>query len=169
MRKALLGVVLVGLLTACAGTGTKTGADVDDRSKAPPGSGAAIGVDDVSAAALRDPNNILSQRSVYYAFDSAVVEDKYKPMVEAHAKFLTANPNARITLEGNCDERGSREYNLALGQQRANSVKSMMKVLGVSDARLETISYGEEKPKATGSDENAWAQNRRSDIQYVGE
>jgi len=90
--------------------------------------------------------------------------------VQAHSRYLTADKrDAKIRIEGNCDERGSREYNLALGQRRAEAVKRMMTVMGVTDGRIETVSYGEEKPAAPGHDENAWAQNRRADIKYAGE
>ncbi len=118
---------------------------------------------------LRDPANILSKRSVYFDFDSNAVKDEYRGLVQAHSRYLTDKRDSRIRIEGNCDERGSREYNLALGQRRAEAVKKVMTVLGVSDGRIETTSYGEEKPAASGHDEAAWAQNRRADIRYAGE
>jgi peptidoglycan-associated lipoprotein len=89
-------------------------------------------------------------------------------MVETHAKFLLENKDLRVRVEGNCDERGSREYNLALGQRRADSVKRAMTLLGVPTSRIETVSFGAEKPRAPGSNEEAWAENRRSDIVYIG-
>jgi len=107
-----------------------------------------------------------SKRSIYYEFDRYDVKDEYRQLVEAHARYLREHPGAQIAVQGNADERGSREYNLALGQRRAESVKKMMTVLGVGDSRIETISYGEEKPVAAGHDEAAWAQNRRADIKY---
>jgi peptidoglycan-associated lipoprotein len=97
------------------------------------------------------------------------VKDEFKPMIEAHATYLKQNGKAKAFLQGNTDERGSREYNLALGQKRAESVKKMMSVLGVSESQMETVSFGEEKPKAEGHDESAWGQNRRTDIIYQGE
>jgi peptidoglycan-associated lipoprotein len=118
---------------------------------------------------LHDPNNILSKRSVYFDFDSNVVKDEFRPLVQAHARYMTEHRDARARIEGNCDERGSREYNLALGQRRAEAVKKIMTVLGVQDNRIETISFGEEKPVAMGHDEAAWAKNRRADIKYAGE
>jgi peptidoglycan-associated lipoprotein len=118
---------------------------------------------------LRDPNSMLSKRSVYFDFDSNAVKDEYRGLVQAHSRYLTDKRDSRIRIEGNCDERGSREYNLALGQRRAESVKKVMTVLGVGDARIETTSYGEEKPASGGHDEAAWAQNRRADIRYAGE
>lgn len=116
-----------------------------------------------------DPNNILSRRSIYFDYDSNVVKEEFRPLVEAHAKFMLATPGAKIILQGNTDERGSREYNLSLGQRRADAVKKMMLLLGVPEARIETVSFGEEKPKELGSNEEAWARNRRADIVYVGE
>jgi peptidoglycan-associated lipoprotein len=118
---------------------------------------------------LTDPQSPLYKRSVYFDYDSNVVKDEYRGMVQAHSRYLTDKRDAHIRIEGNCDERGSREYNLALGQRRAESVKKIMTVLGVPDARVETVSYGEEKPVAPGHDEAAWAQNRRADIKYAGE
>jgi len=120
-------------------------------------------------AALHDPNSILSKRSVYFDFDSFVVKDEYKPLVEAHARFLQQHPDMRMTIQGNTDERGSHEYNIALGQKRADAVKRMMVLLGASDSQIETVSFGKEKPKNPGHDESAWAQNRRDDIVYAGE
>jgi peptidoglycan-associated lipoprotein len=89
--------------------------------------------------------------------------------VQAHAKYMVDKKDTKIRVEGNCDERGSREYNLALGQRRAEAVKKVMTVLGVQEGRIETVSFGEEKPAAPGHDEAAWAQNRRGDIKYAGE
>lgn len=118
---------------------------------------------------LKDPNNILSKRSVYFEFDSFTISDQYKAIVEAHAKYLQANKAARVTLQGHADERGSREYNIALGQKRADAVKRMMTVMGVQETIVETVSFGKEKPRNMGHDEAAWAENRRVDIIYAGE
>jgi peptidoglycan-associated lipoprotein len=115
-------------------------------------------------------NPKLAQRSVYFDYDSNAVKDEYRGLVQDHSRYMTAaKRDSRIRIEGNADERGSREYNLALGQRRAEAVKRVMTVLGVSDNRIETISYGEEKPKASGHDEASWQQNRRADIRYAGE
>ena len=113
-----------------------------------------------------DPNNPLSHRSIYFAFDSYDVSPEYAAIVEAHAKWLVAHPDVSIVLQGNTDERGGREYNLALGQKRSEAVKQRMQLLGVPAARIEAVSFGKEKPVATGSTEEAWAQNRRADIVY---
>ena len=118
---------------------------------------------------LKDPKNILSKRSVYFDFDSSAVKGEYKPVVEAHAGFLKKNPQRKAQIQGNTDVQGSREYNLALGQRRAESVKSMMRVLGVPEAQLEAVSYGKEKPRATGMTDADHAENRRADVAYDGE
>ena len=115
---------------------------------------------------FNDPNNPLSKRTIYFMLDSSEVMPDFIPVIAAHAQYLIANPAQRITLEGNADERGSREYNIALGEQRAKSVASMMKVQGVSENQLEIVSYGEEKPAAFGSDEAAWEKNRRVELVY---
>ena len=120
-------------------------------------------------AALKDPNNILSKRSIFYDFDKFDVKDEYRPLIEAHAKFLREHPEMKMLIQGNTDERGSREYNLALGQRRADAVKQMLQLLGASSEQIETLSFGEEKPKSQGHDEAAWAENRRADIRYQGE
>jgi peptidoglycan-associated lipoprotein len=98
--------------------------------------------------------------------DSSEIMSDFTPVIAAHAQYLIANPGQRITLEGNGDERGSREYNIALGEQRAKSVASIMKVQGVPENQLDIVSYGEEKPAAFGNDESAWEKNRRVEIVY---
>ena len=118
---------------------------------------------------LHDPNSILAKRSVYYDFDKSLIKPEFRPLIEAHAGYLREHGAATVRIEGNCDERGSREYNLALGQRRADSVRKALELLGVPDPRIETTSWGEEKPRAAGHDEAAWAQNRRSDIVYTHE
>jgi len=120
-------------------------------------------------SALRDPANILSKRSVYYEYDSFVVKDEFKPLIEAHGRYLRDNRTAHIIVQGNTDERGGSEYNLALGNKRAESVKRMLSLIGVPDGQIETISFGKEKPRNQGHDESAYAENRRSDLVYQGE
>lgn len=118
---------------------------------------------------FQDPSNPLSQRSIYFAFDSYDVSSEYAPIVDAHAKWLIENPDVKIVIQGNTDERGGREYNLALGQKRAEAVKQRMQLLGVPASRIEAVSFGEEKPAVLGSTPEAWAQNRRADIVYPSE
>ena len=115
-----------------------------------------------------DPNNPLSKSTIYFMLDSSQVQDDFVPVIAAHAQYLVNHPGQRVVMEGHGDERGSREYNIALGEQRAKSIVSMMKVQGVSDSQLQTVSYGEEKPAAEGHDEAAWELNRRVEIVYQG-
>ena len=115
---------------------------------------------------LNDPANILSKRSVYFDFDSFSIKDEFKSVVEAHGKFLAGNPERKVIIQGNTDERGGSEYNLALGQKRAEAVRRALSLAGARDSQMEAVSFGKEKPKATGSTEEAWAQNRRADIVY---
>jgi peptidoglycan-associated lipoprotein len=109
---------------------------------------------------------LLSQRRVYFAFDSSSIDDEARAIIEAHSAHLVANPQIKVALEGNCDERGTREYNLALGERRAQAVERMMKVLGVAGSRIKTVSYGEEKPLCQEHNESCWRQNRRAEIGY---
>ena len=118
---------------------------------------------------LKNPEHPLSKRRLLFDYDSATIRDEYRPVLEAHAKFMTANKDAKAILQGHADERGSREYNLALGQRRAESVYKAMNLLGVPEAQMESVSMGEEKPIAEGHDEAAWQQNRRTEILYQGE
>ena len=120
-------------------------------------------------AVLTDPKSILSKRSVYFDYDSYEVKSEYKDLVTAHAKFLNENRQFKMLIQGNTDERGSREYNLALGQKRADAIKKMLALLGAREDQLESVSLGEEKPKNEGHNEAAWAQNRRGDMLYSGE
>jgi peptidoglycan-associated lipoprotein len=183
MKKFLVAAIAVAYFAALAGCSTQPSAPVDDQSAAAAAaaksgtetSGATTsGISGTSSGTgganpLKDPNNILSKRSVYFDFDSFVVDDKYKAMIESHAKYLAGNKAAKVTLQGNTDERGSREYNIALGQKRAEAVKRVMVLMGAPDAVIETVSYGKEKPRREGHDEAAWAENRRVDIVYFGE
>jgi peptidoglycan-associated lipoprotein len=169
----LVAVCMVLALAACASQKAKE-APTSEVTPTPthPGQGAqsqAVSSQPVAMNPLNDPSNILYKKSVYYAFDKYNIEPQYMPIVEAHAGYIKSHPDAAVRLEGNCDERGSREYNLALGQRRADGVKSAMELLGVADKQIETVSWGSEKPKAPGHDEAAWAQNRRTDIVYTHE
>ena len=123
----------------------------------------------IAASPLKDPKNILSRRTVYFDYDSNVVKDEFRALLQAHAKYLVENRDARLRIEGHTDERGSREYNIALGQRRAEAVKRVLTVLGVPEARIETVSYGEEKPEGSGNTEAAWSKNRRGVLRYAGE
>jgi peptidoglycan-associated lipoprotein len=184
MKRILLSALCATaiVLAACQSTTTKdAGAPVEERTPSTAtGTGATTsgttgagvtgtGIGANSAAALRDPNSPLSKRIIYFDYDSYVVKDEYKPLIEAHGRYLQANRNARMTVQGNTDERGSREYNIALGQRRADAVKRLMLVYGATEVQIETVSFGKEKPRREGHDESSWAENRRDEIVYVGE
>jgi peptidoglycan-associated lipoprotein len=185
MQRFLLAIFVAAMMVGCStqptqapideqSTGTDAGAAATPGTTTSglPGAGAGAGTNISpanSAAALRDPNNILSKRNVFFEYDSFTVIEQYKPVVEAHAKYLVANRTARIALQGHADERGSREYNIALGQKRAEAIRRMMTLLGVQEVQIETVSFGKEKPRNLGHDETAWAENRRVDIIYAGE
>ena len=135
------------------------GADVGARSE-PPGS---------RSSPLKDPNNILSKRSVFYEYDSDAIKDEFRPVIQAHAKYLAENPSAKALIQGNADERGSREYNIALAQRRADALKRMMTLLGARESQIDSVSLGEEKPRCAEQSESCYQQNRRSDILHSGE
>ena len=148
---------------------TKNATPVTSASVQLPGRSTAATNVSVAGTPWKDPNNILSQRSVYFPYDNSSVGTDYQAPLQAQGKFLVQNHEIKIRVEGNCDERGSREYNMALGQRRAKEVKEVLEVYGLNENRAETVSYGEDKPTAVGHDEASWAKNRRADIKYPGE
>lgn len=124
-------------------------------------------VTSVMLPAHLDPKSLIStDRSVYFDYDVFSIKSQYTPLIERQGKYLASNSSLAIKIEGNADERGSSEYNLALGQKRAESVLAALKIYGAKAGQLEAVSWGKEKPKATGHDEAAWAQNRRVDLVY---
>jgi len=178
MKRVYLSLIVVGLLSACASEPTKTptAAQVEDRTQTAQTPKATQPADTrplmpplQTVSPLKDPNNILSKRSVFYDYDSYDVKPEYKSMIESHGKYLADNPKAKVFLQGNADERGSREYNISLGTKRAEGVRKMLSVLGAKEEQMESVSFGEEKPRADCHDESCWSQNRRSDIVYQGE
>ena len=127
------------------------------------------GLDDENpwtAAALDDPESPLSVRIIYFDYDSSTIRAEFTETVAAHAAYLTANPGVSVTLEGHADERGSREYNLALGERRALGVRRQLVLLGASAAQINTVSYGEERPAVEGHDEQSYGLNRRVELVY---
>ncbi len=119
--------------------------------------------------AHKDPSSPLAKRVIYFDYDSATINTEYQPLLDSHAAYLKANKSLKVVLQGHADERGSREYNLALGQRRSESIRQAMSLLGVMDEQMEAVSMGEEKPAVEGHDEAAWKMNRRCEIHYVGE
>ena len=175
MRKMTTFTLILSSVLALAGCSSAVKLDenvkVEERTGTAPGSSTADSrtINPVTAGStdpLNDPKGVLAKRSVYFDYDSFIVKDEFKPVIEAHARYLAANKGRRIIVQGNTDERGGREYNLALGQKRAEAVRRALSLLGVSEGQVEAVSLGKEKPKANGSDEAAWAENRRADIVY---
>lgn len=175
MLNRLFIITLLGIsLAACSGSETKeetTEAEVVDNSTPVSTDEGAVttGTGDSTttyASPLDDPQSPLYIRVIYFEYDSSDIRSEYRAAVEAHAQYLANNPNTIINLEGHADERGSREYNLALGEQRANSIKRQMVLLGASAGQIRVVSYGEERPVIDGHDESSWAQNRRVEIIY---
>ncbi len=176
--RLLLVVSLAGLLFGCSNEQVKeeepvtvedlssnaANVNVTDESGAQ-----AYGTDDNSTSgfdALDDPQSALSIRIIYFEYNSNEISSEYRSAIEAHAAYLSQNPSTTITLEGHADERGSREYNLALGESRAQAVKQQMLILGASSSQIRLVSYGEERPAIDGHDESSWQQNRRVEILY---
>ena len=181
-RIACLTLALGAMLAACSGSPVdeQSPAGVEDRQPGAAGAqtqpvkpGGVARVDLTAKpgarSALTDPNNILSRRSIFYDYDSYDVKDQYKDLINAHARYLRDNPKTKMLIQGNTDERGSREYNIGLGQRRSDGVKKMLLLLGARETQIESVSLGEEKPRSEGHDEQAWSKNRRSDILYQGE
>jgi len=177
--KLLMVAVASVFLVACKSTPV-TPAKVEDKSPAG-ATGADTGADtgaikevtiDSNAnnanSPLKDPNNILSKRNIYFDYDSDAVKAEYRPIIEAHAKYMQANANAKMILQGNTDERGTREYNLSLGQRRAVAVKKALNLLGVKDGQIETVSYGEEKATQNCGGDSC-DKDRRVDIVHEGD
>ncbi len=179
--KLLMVAVASIFLVACKSTPI-TPAKVEDKSPAAGTTGADSGADtgaikeiaiDSNAnaggnSALKDPNNILSKRNIYFDYDSDAVKAEYRPIIDAHAKYMQSNANAKMILQGNTDERGTREYNLSLGQRRAVAVKNALNLLGVKDSQIETISYGEEKATQNCGGDSC-DKDRRVDIVHEGD
>jgi peptidoglycan-associated lipoprotein len=163
-------VASAALLSACSSPVKLTEPQVVDKSSdkvAPVADSRDIRpVETGSTDPLNDPKGVLAKRSVYFDFDSYAVRDDAKPVVEAHSAYLSKNKARKILIQGNTDERGGTEYNLALGQKRAEAVRKAMGSMGVAESQMEAVSLGKEKPKAMGSNEAAWAENRRADIVY---
>ena len=152
----LLGATAL-LLAACSSVKLD---DVD-------GANSNSGSGNFSSQPWNDPKSPLFEKSVYFDLNEYTVQTKYQKQLSAHASFLKANPKQKVIIQGNTDERGTAEYNLALGQRRSDAVRKSLNLMGVSDDQMEAVSYGKEKPKAEGDNEAAWAENRRADIVYI--
>ena len=172
MTNKLAAVLAAAMLAGCSSPVKVNEAAVPDRPLAATTAVPAASARDVapvqtgSTDPLNDAQGVLAQRSVFFDYDSYVLPSTGRAVVEHHAGYLTSNAGRRIIIQGNTDERGGTEYNLALGQKRAEAVRKSLAVLGVADSQMEAVSLGENKPAATGSDEAAWAKNRRADLVY---
>jgi len=183
--KIVLAVVPMLILAGCGTTGeveTETAGAASQGAAAPEsGSATTSGVGTEGATTgeglaapeagfqgdpLDDPNSLLAKRVVYFEFDRSEVREAFQDIVRAHAEYLAGNPNVSVTLEGHADERGTREYNMALGERRANAVQRLLTLQGAAASQVRTISYGEERPAALGHNEEAWALNRRVEFIY---
>ncbi len=166
-------LVAAAALAACSSTPLDTpkapvaGAASLPAANTTPSSTAQSAVATVTLDPLDDPKSGLAARSVYFEYDTFNVDARYQPLVQAHGQFLQAHAQMQIRVEGNADERGSREYNLSLGDRRAQVVARQLELMGAKAAQIEAVSYGEERPKASAHDEAAWAENRRADIRYL--
>ena len=173
MKYALIPALIALVVAGCSSTpdtAEQSGAPVESRSGSSVATVTAGGIDGRKLPdELTNPKSILSKRSVYFDYDKFEVKAEYKELVTAHARFLANNRQFKMLIQGNTDDRGSREYNLALGQKRADSIKKMLVLLGAREDQVESVSLGEEKPKNEGQSESAWAENRRGDMLYSGE
>ena len=172
MTNKLAAILAAAMLAGCSSPVKVNEAAVPDRPLAATAATPAASARDVapvhtgSTDPLNDAQGVLVQRSVFFDYDSYVVPGTGRAVVENHAGYLAKNGGRRIIIQGNTDERGGTEYNLALGQKRAEAVRKSLAVLGVADSQMEAVSLGENKPAATGTDEATWAKNRRADLVY---
>jgi len=177
-KNLMIVLIFTAFLFACESTPEKAddavavedqGTDLSDVSDTSDSEAQSYGTgdDDLSGmSSLDDPTSLLSVKIIYFEYDSSDVKQEDRTTVEAHAAYLVANPDVIITLEGHADERGSREYNLALGERRALTVKRQMTLIGASPDQIRTVSYGEERPAIDEHDDYSWSQNRRVEIIY---
>jgi peptidoglycan-associated lipoprotein len=175
MNKALFSALSLALLYGCAST------PIEPESKPVPPPGSTPGQSAPSPTAtplpapamqgnpLKDANSELSKRSIFYELDQYDIKSEYRPLLQAHGRYLAEHRGTKMLVQGNCDERGSREYNIALGQRRADGVKRLLLLMGATEPQVEAVSLGEEKPRCEEHSEGCWSQNRRSDMLYSGE
>ncbi|VAW60800.1 Tol-Pal system peptidoglycan-associated lipoprotein PAL [hydrothermal vent metagenome] len=181
--KLVSALMLAGLLAACSPDNVKEGDDVADQQNTNQNADGAQtgGLNDGSSAdgtalngatvsyeksAIHDANNVLAEKVIYFNFDSDQISDDYQELIAHHGKYLASNPDMTVRLEGHADERGSREYNVALANRRAQSVRRLVLFQGVNADQVSVISYGEEKPVALGHDDESWRLNRRVELVY---
>lgn len=177
MKRTLFSIisslVLLAALTACGSNVKLADVPVEDKSASTKQADGAAGAVSRSVAPVQIDGSDVSgagpantAKIIYFDFNSYVVKPEFQSTIEAHAKYLTANKSRKMAIEGHTDERGGREYNLALGQKRSEAVRRALGLLGVADAQVEAVSFGKEKPVASGADEDSMAKNRRAEINY---
>lgn len=167
LRVFFLALVIFSL-AACTGKETRENTVVDDQTT--DSTASTDGINDSGPATvdpLDDPESILSKRIVLFDFDQSVVKAEYQDLVAAHAEYLASHATAQVTLEGHADERGTREYNMGLGERRGFAVEKLLLAQGVSASQINVVSYGEERPMAMCHDDSCWYQNRRVEIVYT--
>jgi len=172
MKKTLFAVVALALMYGCASTPETKPTEPAVTPAQPPSPPPATEVKPLPPTAVQGDSlkdGTLGKRSVFYDLDKYDVKDEYRPLLQAHGKYLAEHRNAKMLVQGNCDERGSREYNIALGQRRSEGVKRMLVLMGATASQVESVSLGEEKPRCTDHTESCWSENRRSDMLYGGE
>ncbi len=175
-NKTIMMLVLAGVLAGCSSSGRNDDAPVGDQTPVDDTPTRPVvdtvpsdpydGMSPTDPRQINNPNSLLSQRVILFDFDQSTVRPEYRDVVAAHAALLRANPTLEATLEGHADERGTREYNLGLGERRGNSISRVLDAGGASGAQVNVVSYGEERPALTCSSESCWSQNRRVEIVY---
>jgi len=166
LKRTIYSLAIVALIAGCS-SGTKLNeAPVADRGGAGQGGASSVAPVSIDANAQTAQGPVGVARIVYFDFDSYTIKPEYQSLIDGHARFLKANPRRHVSIEGHTDERGGREYNLALGQKRSEAVRRALTLLGVSDSQIEAVSFGKEKPAVQGTGEDVWAQNRRAEITY---
>lgn len=165
-----LALTVAFALAACKSTPEPTEAPVEDTSTPAPTVDTSTGPDPrdyTDARNFDNPESLLSKRVIYFDFDKSTVRPEFRDLISAHAAYMASSGSARVTLEGHADERGTREYNLGLGERRGNAVSGLLSAQGSRGNQLSVVSYGEERPTCRVSDENCWGQNRRVEIVYT--
>lgn len=170
MKKLLIpaSMAMLLLVIGCSSTQTDSGGGTATKATSGQAARPPVSGNQADVNPLNDPNNILFKRSAYFDFNKYEIKPEYRSIIAAHAQYLREHPQAAVEIQGNCDERGSRKYNMALGLKRANAVRQVMTSMGIPGKQVTVVTFGKDKPDAKGHDEKSWALNRRSDIVYAG-
>jgi peptidoglycan-associated lipoprotein len=166
LKRTIYSLAIVALIAGCSSSTKLNDTPVGDGRAGQQGAQSGVAPVTIDQNALNAQGPAGVARIVYFDYDSYTVKPEFQSLIDGHARFLKANTSRRVSIEGHTDERGGREYNLALGQKRSEAVRRALALLGVNDAQIEAVSFGKEKPAVQGSGEEAWAQNRRAEISY---